>query len=78
LGDDLLGSHRSRARHGPSSEPRRRKLTWALWGKGERTEQVSVFDKLIQQLHNIVPPRTAEGTRRIHDSDIGLTDTHTD
>ncbi|GJC91045.1 hypothetical protein ColLi_13883 [Colletotrichum liriopes] len=25
LGDDLLGSHQSRARHGPSSEPRRSK-----------------------------------------------------
>ncbi|WQF76848.1 Putative prion-inhibition and propagation, HeLo domain, HeLo domain superfamily [Colletotrichum destructivum] len=51
LGDDLLGSHQSRARHGQSPEPRRRRLAWAFWGKGERTEQVTDL-QYGQQWHN--------------------------
>ncbi|WQF77075.1 Putative prion-inhibition and propagation, HeLo domain, HeLo domain superfamily [Colletotrichum destructivum] len=74
LGDDLLGPHQSRPRHGPSSEPRRRKLAWTFWGKGDRTEQVNLFERLVQELHNLVPPRTAQGTRRIHNPDIGPAD----
>ncbi|RSL41816.1 hypothetical protein CEP51_016541, partial [Fusarium floridanum] len=32
----------------------------ALWGKGGRTEQVELFEKLVQELHNLVPPNTGE------------------
>ncbi|CCF32181.1 hypothetical protein CH063_00101, partial [Colletotrichum higginsianum] len=78
MGDNLLGSHQSRARNGPSSEPRRRKLAWAFWGKGERTEQVNLFERLVQELHNIVPPRTAKGSRQIYNPDVRPADTHTD
>ncbi|KAI3580740.1 prion-inhibition and propagation-domain-containing protein, partial [Fusarium oxysporum f. sp. albedinis] len=35
---------------------RRRKLTWALWGKGKRTDQVELLETLVQQLNNLVPP----------------------
>jgi hypothetical protein len=50
-------------------------MTWALWGKGGRTEQVELFEKLVQELHNLVPPNTGESTRRAHKSDTGRTDT---
>ncbi|OHW90752.1 ankyrin repeat domain-containing protein 52 [Colletotrichum incanum] len=52
-----------RARHGAPPEPRRRKLVWALRGKGERTEQVNLFGKLVQGLYNLVPPDTAQESR---------------
>ncbi|EGU84759.1 hypothetical protein FOPG_15779 [Fusarium oxysporum f. sp. conglutinans race 2 54008] len=35
---------------------RRRKLTWALWGKGKRTDEVELLETLVQQLNNLVPP----------------------
>ncbi|KAM5347269.1 hypothetical protein ACJ41O_010274 [Fusarium nematophilum] len=34
---------------------RRQKLSWALWGKGKRTDQVELLENLVQQLHNLVP-----------------------
>ncbi|RSL79332.1 hypothetical protein CEP52_017536, partial [Fusarium oligoseptatum] len=37
-----------------TSESRIRKMTWALWGKGGRTEQVELFEKLVQELHNLL------------------------
>lgn len=35
-------------------QSRRKRLRWALGGKEDRTEQVEVFEKLVQQLHNLV------------------------
>ncbi|KAI6777808.1 uncharacterized protein J7T54_002844 [Emericellopsis cladophorae] len=35
---------------------RRRKLTWALGGKGDRTMQITQLGKLVQHLHDLVPP----------------------
>ncbi|KAM6517223.1 hypothetical protein FSOLCH5_008186 [Fusarium solani] len=70
--DDSSGLHRPYA---VTSESRRRKMTWALWGKGGRTEQVELFEKLVQELHNLVPPNTGESTRRAHKPDTGRTDT---
>ncbi|ROT37132.1 hypothetical protein SODALDRAFT_279597 [Sodiomyces alkalinus F11] len=42
---------------------RRRKLTWALGGKGDRTVQVTQLGKLVQLLHDLVPPDRAASTR---------------
>jgi hypothetical protein len=36
-------------------QSRRKKLKWALGGKEDRTEQVDIFEKLVQQLYNLVP-----------------------
>lgn len=41
---------------------RRRKLTWALGGKAKRIDQVQLFETLVQQLHNLVPPEEPEGS----------------
>ncbi|KAH7124511.1 prion-inhibition and propagation-domain-containing protein [Dactylonectria macrodidyma] len=61
--DDVsLGSLRPRP-HGA----RRRKLTWALRGKTERTDQVELFEKLVQQLHNLVPVDAVQSTRSVHE-----------
>jgi hypothetical protein len=70
--DDSSGLHRPYA---VTSESRRRKMAWAFWGKGGRTEQVELFEKLVQELHNLVPPNTGESTRRAHKPDTGRTDT---
>ncbi|KAI8689143.1 hypothetical protein NCS55_00170400 [Fusarium keratoplasticum] len=70
--DDLSGLHRPYAM---KSESRRQKMTWAFWGKGGRTEQVELFEKLVQELHNLVPPNPGESTRRAHEPDTGRTDT---
>ncbi|KAJ4190509.1 hypothetical protein NW767_011337 [Fusarium falciforme] len=48
--DDLSGLHRPYAM---KSESRRQKMAWAFWGKGGRTEQVELFEKLVQELHNL-------------------------
>ncbi|KAI8710938.1 hypothetical protein NCS52_01522700 [Fusarium sp. LHS14.1] len=68
-----------------TSESRIRKMTWALWGKGGRTEQVELkiryfwrnilFEKLVQELHHLVPPNTGESTRWAHKPDTTRTDT---
>ncbi|KAJ3542835.1 hypothetical protein NM208_g3888 [Fusarium decemcellulare] len=44
--------------HGPASASRRQKLAWSLWGKDGCVEQVELFEKLVQELHNLVPPST--------------------
>ncbi|KAH6985401.1 prion-inhibition and propagation-domain-containing protein, partial [Ilyonectria destructans] len=68
--DDVsLGSLRPRP-HGT----RRRKLVWTLWGKTERTDQVELFEKLVQQLHNLVPVDAVQGTRPVHELDTRRTD----
>ncbi|KAH8742918.1 prion-inhibition and propagation-domain-containing protein, partial [Diaporthe sp. PMI_573] len=62
-GDDVsLGSLRPRPHIA-----RRRKLTWALRGKTARTDQVELFEKLVQQLHNLVPVDTVQGSRPVRD-----------
>ncbi|KAI8653627.1 hypothetical protein NCS56_01317100 [Fusarium sp. Ph1] len=58
--DDSSGLYRP---YVVTSESRRRKMAWALRGKGGRTEQVELFEKLVQELHNLVPPNTGESTR---------------
>ncbi|KAL3589542.1 hypothetical protein FPOAC2_11711 [Fusarium poae] len=35
-------------------QSRRKRLRWALGGKEERTEQVEIFEKLVQHLHDLV------------------------
>ncbi|KAH6976827.1 prion-inhibition and propagation-domain-containing protein [Ilyonectria destructans] len=68
--DDVsLGSLRPRP-HGT----RRRKLAWALRGKTERTDQVELFEKLVQQLHNLVPVGAVQSTRPVHELDTRRTD----
>jgi hypothetical protein len=63
--DDSSGLHRPYA---VTSESRRRKM-------GGRTEQVELFETLVQQLHHLVPLNTGESTRRAHKPDTGRTDT---
>ncbi|KAF5685730.1 ankyrin protein [Fusarium denticulatum] len=41
---------------GGLSQSRGKRLEWALGGKESRIEQVDVFEKLVQQLYNLVPP----------------------
>jgi hypothetical protein len=38
-------------------QSRSKRLKWALVGKESRNEQVDVFEKLVQQLYNLIPPR---------------------
>ncbi|KAI1047929.1 hypothetical protein LB505_013225 [Fusarium chuoi] len=40
---------------GPT-QSRSKRLKWALGGKESRTEQVDVFEKLVQQLYNLIQP----------------------
>jgi uncharacterized membrane protein YqiK len=54
-------------------ESRRKKLKWALWGKGERTEQVEIFETLVQQLHNLVPPNIGNDPLRAPKLDVRST-----
>ncbi|EEU45675.1 uncharacterized protein NECHADRAFT_40539 [Fusarium vanettenii 77-13-4] len=72
--DDFSSLHQSRAPYAVTSESRRQKITWALRGKGGRTEQVELFEKLVQELHNLVPPHTGESTPSAHKPDTGRTD----
>ncbi|KAH7113174.1 hypothetical protein B0J13DRAFT_590781 [Dactylonectria estremocensis] len=72
---DLSGIHRPKPPYVMTSESRRRKITWALWGKGGRMEQVELFKKLVHELHSLVPPNTGERTRRAHKPDTGRTNT---
>ncbi|RYC82128.1 hypothetical protein BFJ63_vAg14989 [Fusarium oxysporum f. sp. narcissi] len=53
------------------------KVSWALWGKGKRTEQVEIFEKLVQQLHNLVPPSMGNNPWPAQNPDAGHTDTLT-
>ncbi|KAG9494957.1 hypothetical protein J7337_013186 [Fusarium musae] len=58
-------------------ESKTKKMSWALWGKGKRAEQVEIFEKLVQQLHNLVPPRTENNPWSAGNPDAGRTDTLT-
>ncbi|KAF4503554.1 ankyrin [Fusarium agapanthi] len=42
--------------YGGLSQSRGKRLKWALGGKESRNEQVDVFEKLVQQLYNMIPP----------------------
>lgn len=48
---------------------KRRRLAWALRGKGERTEEVKLFGNIVQLLHHLVPPEGARGTPAVHELD---------
>ncbi|KAF5617640.1 ankyrin repeat domain protein [Fusarium sp. NRRL 25303] len=58
-------------------ESKTKKMSWALWGKGKRAEQVEIFEKLVQQLHNLVPPRTENNPWSAGNPNAGRTDTLT-
>ncbi|KAF5233653.1 hypothetical protein FAUST_8089 [Fusarium austroamericanum] len=58
-------------------ESKTKKLSWALWGKGKRTEQVEIFENLVQQLHNLVPPSMGNSLGPARNPDAGHTDTLT-
>ncbi|VUC30448.1 unnamed protein product [Clonostachys rosea] len=48
---------RSNATHAStSSESKKRKVQWALWGKDGRMERVELFEKLVDGLHHLVSP----------------------
>jgi hypothetical protein len=53
---------------------RRRRLTWALWGKEGRVEQVELFEKLVQGLYNLVPPTIQETALPIKNTGPGCID----
>jgi hypothetical protein len=65
------GSQRLQAPHSATSESKRSKLAW-VWRKKGRTEQVELFGKLVQELHDLVPlewdrgkqPTREPGSRR--------------
>ncbi|WYZ39892.1 hypothetical protein EsH8_IV_000233 [Colletotrichum jinshuiense] len=77
LGASSSDDH-SQSRYSLSSEPKRRKLAWAFWGKGERTEKVNLFEKLVQELHNLVPPYSTQGLQQMHKPDTAVIDNHID
>ncbi|KAH8743884.1 prion-inhibition and propagation, helo domain-containing protein [Diaporthe sp. PMI_573] len=64
--DWLFPASHARPSHGAPSASKMGKLAWALRGKAERTVQVKLFQGLVQQLHDLVPPDGAKGTRPIH------------
>ncbi|PNP86555.1 hypothetical protein FNYG_00257 [Fusarium nygamai] len=41
---------------GGPMQSKSKRLKWALGGKESRTEQVDIFEKLVQQLYNLIPP----------------------
>ncbi|KAH7230633.1 prion-inhibition and propagation, helo domain-containing protein [Fusarium redolens] len=73
--NDSSGLHEPGLPFAAASRSRRGKMSWALWGKRGRVEQVELFEKLVQELHNLVPPTTGESTRPTHKPDPGCTDT---
>ncbi|CAH0020242.1 unnamed protein product [Clonostachys rhizophaga] len=58
-------------------ESRKKKVAWALWGKGKRSEQVEIFETLVQQLHNLVPPSTGNDPWSVPKRDVPSTNTLT-
>ncbi|KAH7113125.1 prion-inhibition and propagation, helo domain-containing protein [Dactylonectria estremocensis] len=72
--DELFRARQAQPSRTAPSESRRRKLAWALGGRGERTEQVNLLGKVVQQLHNLVPPDSAKATRPVHEPNSGGTD----
>ncbi|KAF4437565.1 hypothetical protein F53441_13014 [Fusarium austroafricanum] len=57
----------SRSRNGSYAgltQSRRRRLKWAIGGKEDRIDQVQMFEKLVQQLYNLVPPKEEQGEPR--------------
>ncbi|CAH0047285.1 unnamed protein product [Clonostachys solani] len=44
---------------------RRRKLTWAFGGKGERKSQVELFRRSVQQLHELVAPGSMDPSNKM-------------
>jgi hypothetical protein len=73
--DDSSGLHEPGFPFAAASRSRRGKMSWALWGKRGRVEQVELFEKLVQELHYLVPPTTGESTRPTHKPDPGRSDT---
>ncbi|KAH7113082.1 hypothetical protein EDB81DRAFT_611924, partial [Dactylonectria macrodidyma] len=63
---DLFRASQAQPSRTALSESKRRKLVWALGGRGERTEQVNPLGRVVQQLHNLVPPDGAKATRPGH------------
>ncbi|KAM0188491.1 hypothetical protein ACHAPI_010598 [Fusarium lateritium] len=76
IGKDSLQRDRPMPRNA-MHESKTKKMSWALWGKGKRTEQVEIFEKLVQQLHNLVPPSTGNSPWPARNPDAGHTDTLT-
>jgi hypothetical protein len=74
--DGWLPASNARPSHDASSKSKRRKFAWALRGKAERTDQVRLFRELVQQLHDLVPPDRAKGTRLIHGATTAGNDAH--
>ncbi|KAF9772743.1 hypothetical protein IL306_009536 [Fusarium sp. DS 682] len=66
--------HLPRPPYTVASGSKRQKISWVLWGKGGREDQVELFEKLVQELHNLVPPTTGESTRPTHKPDTGRSD----
>ncbi|KAF9783627.1 hypothetical protein IL306_008754 [Fusarium sp. DS 682] len=59
--DGILHRNRTEPRlqnghFGGPPQSRSKRLKWALRGKEDRIEQVDIFEKLVQQLYNLVPP----------------------
>lgn len=73
--DDSSGLHEPGLPFAAAFRSRRGKMSWALWGKRGRIEQVELFENLVQELHNLVPPTTGESTRPTHKPDPEFTDT---
>ncbi|KAH7124619.1 prion-inhibition and propagation-domain-containing protein [Dactylonectria macrodidyma] len=72
--DELFRASQAQPSRTTPSESKRRKLAWALGGRGERTEQVNLLGRVVQQLHNLVPPDSAKVTRPGHGPNSAGTD----
>ncbi|RKK61956.1 hypothetical protein BFJ69_g17066 [Fusarium oxysporum] len=73
--DDSSALHEPGLPFAAASPSRRGKMSWALWGKRGRIEQVELFEKLVQQLHYLVPPTTGASPRPTRKPDPGRSDT---
>ncbi|KAG5764673.1 hypothetical protein H9Q72_007225 [Fusarium xylarioides] len=47
---------------GGPMQSRSKRLKWALGGMESRSEQVDIFEKLVQQLYNLIPPEEKSQT----------------
>ncbi|RSL58329.1 hypothetical protein CEP51_014090 [Fusarium floridanum] len=69
--DDSSGLHEPGLPFAAASRSRRGKMSWALWGKRGRVEQVELFEKLVQELHNLGPLQVTRGLPRYDGSSLG-------
>ncbi|WYZ42254.1 hypothetical protein EsH8_V_001149 [Colletotrichum jinshuiense] len=65
------GSEQPLTLSGILGKSKRRKLAWAMGDKSKITEQVELLGKLVETLHDLVPPDPFRGTWVLHNVNTG-------